>query len=79
MVAPYSREARSIDAVNVHIEHLRWNVVMVGTPDALYRVLNNNYTDGFQSRIAVATTPDNTFSPLEDKPLSFLTAQEGTH
>ena len=27
-----------------------------------------NYTDGFQSRIAVARTPDNTFAPLEDKP-----------
>jgi hypothetical protein len=40
---------------------------MCGTPDALYRVVNN-YTDGFQSRIAVARTPDNTFAPLEDKP-----------
>ena len=28
----------------------------------------SNYTDGFQSRIAVARTPDNTFAPLEDKP-----------
>lgn len=64
--SPYSREARSIDAVNVHIDHLRWNVVMVGTPDALFRILCNNYSDGFQSRIAVALTPDNTFSPLEE-------------
>ncbi len=63
----YDREARSADAVNVHIEHLLWNVTMCGTPDALYRVVNN-YTDGFQSRIAVARTPDNTFAPLEDKP-----------
>jgi len=63
----YEREARSADAVNVHIEHLLWNVCMCGTPDALYRVVNN-YTDGFQSRIAVAHTPDNTFAPLEDKP-----------
>ena len=63
----YEREARSADAVNVHIEHLLWNVCMCGTPDALYRVVNN-YTDGFQSRIAVAHTPDNTFTPLEDKP-----------
>ena len=63
----YEREARSADAVNVHIEHLLWNVCMCGTPDALYRVVNN-YTDGFQSRIAVARTPDNTFAPLEDKP-----------
>ena len=43
----YEREARSADAVNVHIEHLLWNVTMCGTPDALYRVVNN-YTDGFQ-------------------------------
>ncbi len=63
----YEREARSADAVNVHIEKLLWNVCMCGTPDALYRVVSN-YTDGFQSRIAVARTPDNTFSPLEDKP-----------
>jgi hypothetical protein len=63
----YEREARSADAVNVHIERLLWNVCMCGTPDALYRVVNN-YTDGFQSRIAVARTPDNTFAPLEDKP-----------
>ena len=63
----YDREARSADAVNVHIDRLLWNVCMCGTPDALYRVVSN-YTDGFQSRIAVARTPDNTFSPLEDKP-----------
>ena len=63
----YEREARSAEAVNVHIQRLLWNVVMCGTPDALYRVVNN-YTDGFQSRIAVARTPDNTFAPLEDKP-----------
>ena len=63
----YEREARSADAVNVHIERLLWNVTMCGTLDALYRVVSN-YTDGFQSRIAVARTPDNTFSPLEDKP-----------
>ena len=63
----FDREAKSLEAVNVHIEHLLWNVTMCGTPDALYRVVRN-YTDGFQSRIAVARTPDNTFSPLEDKP-----------
>ena len=63
----YEREARSADAVNVHIDKLLWNVTMCGTPDALYRVVSN-YTDGFQSRIAVARTPDNTFAPLEEKP-----------
>ena len=61
----YERETRSAEAVNVHIDRLLWNVVMCGTPDALYRVVNN-YTDGFQSRITVARTPDNTFTPLTD-------------
>ena len=73
----YDREARSADAVNVHIERLLWNVTMCGTPDALYRVVNN-YTDGFQSRIAVARTPDNTFAPLEDKP-HVLTERQTEH
>ena len=63
--SPYEREARSAEAVNVHIDHLKWNVVMCGTPDALYRVVTS-YTDGFQSRIAVARTPDNTFSALTE-------------
>ena len=62
---PYDREAKSAEAVNVHIDKLLWNVVMCGTPDALYRVITN-YTDGFQSRVALARTPDNTFSPLSE-------------
>ena len=69
----YQREARSAEAVNVHIDHLLWNVVMCGTPDALYRVVTN-YTDGFQSRIAVARTPDNTYTPLKES-LHVLTEQ----
>ena len=64
---PYNREAKSADAVNVHIEKLLWNVVMCGTPDSLYRVITN-YTDGSQSRVAVARTPDNTFSALAESP-----------
>mgnify|MGYP004594087985 CR=1 FL=1 len=73
----YEREARSADAVNVHIDRLLWNVVMCGTPDALYRVVNN-YTDGFQSRIVVARTPDNTFTPLTDN-LFVLTESQREH
>ena len=73
----YEREARSADAVNVHIDRLLWNVVMCGTPDALYRVVNN-YTDGFQSRIVVARTPDNTFTPLTDN-LYVLTESQREH
>jgi hypothetical protein len=70
----FEREAKSADAVSVHIKHLLWNVVMCGTPDALYRVVNN-YTDGFQSRIAIARTPDNTFAKLNDSP-SVLTEEQ---
>ena len=73
----YEREARSAEAVNVHIDRLLWNVVMCGTPDALYRVVSN-YTDGFQSRIIVARTPDNTFTPLTDN-LFVLTETQCEH
>ena len=71
---PYDREAKSAEAVNVHIDKLLWNVVMCGTPDALYRVITN-YTDGFQSRVALARTPDNTFSPLSES-LFLLTERQ---
>lgn len=71
----YDREARSSDAVSVHIPHLKWNVTMCGTPDALYRVVTN-YTDGFQSRIAIARTPDNTYAPLADRPRLITPSQQ---
>ena len=73
---PYDREAKSAEAVNVHIEKLLWNVVMCGTPDALYRVVTN-YTDGFLSRIALAHTPDNTFTPLSESLYRLTPEQEG--
>ena len=72
---PYDREAKSAEAVNVHIDKLLWNVVMCGTPDALYRVITN-YTDGFQSRVALARTPDNTFSPLSESLFLLTESQE---
>ena len=71
----YERRAKSVDAVNVHIKRLLWNVVMCGTPDALYRVISN-YTDGFQSRVAIARTPDNTYAKLEDNPYVLTPRQE---
>ena len=71
----YEREARSVDATNVHIDHLLWNVTMCGTPDALYRVVRNTM-DGLQSRIAVAKMPDNTSAPLEEKPYVLTDVQE---
>ena len=47
-----------------------------GTPDALYRVVTN-YTDGFLSRMALARTPDNTFTPLSES-LYRLTPEQET-
>ena len=73
----YDREARSVDAVNVHIERLKWNVVMCGTPDALYRVVGTNgCRDGFQTRLCVAMTPDNTYSRLDDNPAKMTPTQK---
>ena len=73
----YEREARSAEAVNVHIEKLLWNVTMCGTPDCIYRVIRN-YTDGLLSRFAIARTPDNTFSQLENNP-PVLTLRQTEH
>lgn len=73
----FDREAKAVDAAFAHIEHLWWNVTMLGTQDALYRVVRNT-TDGLQSRIALAKMPDNTFEPLEDKP-PILTEEQARH
>ena len=72
--ARYDREAKSAEAVRVHIQKLLWNVTMCGTQDALYRVITN-YTDGLLSRIAIARTPDNTFAPLADNPAQLTDMQ----
>ena len=73
--ARYDREAKSADAVRVHIQKLLWNVTMCGTQDALYRVITN-YTDGLLSRLAIARTPDNTFSPLAENPAQMTDLQQ---
>ncbi|MDO4957295.1 MAG: hypothetical protein Q4E60_09805, partial [Bacteroidales bacterium] len=71
----YDREARSADAVTVHIKRLLWNITMCGTPDALYRVITN-YTDGLLSRLAIAKMPDNTFAALADNSLMLRDDEE---
>lgn len=62
--ACYERETVGAEGVNVHIDCLLWNSVFVGTPDALHR-LAYNVTDGLQNRLAIASTPDNSFKKLE--------------
>ena len=71
----YDREAKSAEAVNVHIKKLLWNCCLCGTPDALYRLISN-YTDGLLSRICLSRLPDNTFTPLSDKPIKMLPQYE---
>lgn len=73
----YDREAKSADATRVHIKHLRWNTVLCGTVDSLYRVITN-YTDGLLNRVSIARTPDNTFTPLPLHPPK-LTDQNAEH
>lgn len=68
--ACYDRETVGAEGVNAHIPQLLWNAVYCGTPDALHRMVPN-VTDGTCNRMAIASTPDNTFLPLEPhKPLT---------
>lgn len=66
------REAKSVDAARCYKDHLKWNVVMLGTDDALYRFVRN-YNDGLQSRMCFSRMFDNTFAkkiykvPLSEK------------
>ena len=55
------REAKSVDAARCYKEHLKWNVVLLGTDDALYRFVRN-YNDGLQSRMCFGRMFDNTFA-----------------
>ncbi len=59
----YSSDYKSDSAVNGVIEEVLWNMTLCCTPDALYRSVRN-YTNGEVTRLAIARTPDNTFSPL---------------
>ena len=55
------REAKSVDAARCYKDHLKWNVVLLGTEDALYRFVRN-YNDGLQSRFCFGRMYDNTFA-----------------
>lgn len=71
----YDREAKSAEAVNVHIDRLLWNLTLCGTQDALYRLISN-YTDGLLSRMCISRLPDNTYTPLAEKPARMLPEYE---
>ena len=70
----FDREAKSAEAVRVHIPHLLWNVIMCGTQDSLYRLVTN-VTDGFLSRICLCKTPDNTWERYQDRDTNFTDVQ----
>ncbi|MBP5507188.1 MAG: DUF3987 domain-containing protein [Prevotella sp.] len=72
--ARFDREAKSAEAVRVHIPNLLWNVIMCGTQDSLYRLVTN-VTDGFLSRICLCKTPDNTWERYQDRDTNFTDIQ----
>ena len=59
----YHREAKSEEAVSVHLPALKLNWLLCGTPDALHRLITSP-TDGLVSRLCLVSTPDNTFAEL---------------
>lgn len=61
--AEFNSSYAGSDAVNAHIKEVLWNIVLCSTPDGLRRAFRN-VTDGALTRVAIATTPDNTFMPL---------------
>lgn len=50
-------------AINANIKETLWNMTLATTPDGLHRA-TPNVTDGEQTRKAIASMPDNTFSRL---------------
>ena len=68
--ACYEREAKSLEAANVHIKSLQWSVIMCGQPESLYKLMSNT-TNGLLSRAAIAKMHDNTYDLYTmDKPFS---------
>jgi hypothetical protein len=59
----YDTDYANGQSTGVVIDQVLWNMTLCCTPDALYRA-HKNYTNGAITRLAVARTPDNTFSPL---------------
>ena len=56
----YEREAKSLEAANVHIRSLQWTVIMCGQPESLYKLMSD-LTNGLLSRTAIAKMHDNTY------------------
>ena len=65
--ACYEREAKSLDAANVHIRSLQWTVIMCGQPESLYKLMSDT-TNGLLSRAAIAKMHDNTYDLYSNDP-----------
>lgn len=66
--AEFSSDVKSVNSTNTRIKNVLWNVSLCGTPDALYRLVQQqNLTDGLLSRMSIASMPDNTYKKLERK------------
>ena len=63
----YEREAKSLEAANVHIRSLQWTVVMCGQPESLYKLMSDT-TNGLLSSAAVARMHDNTYDLYSNDP-----------
>jgi len=75
----YSTDYQNTETGRIVIPHVRWNRIMCGTPDALYRSLRN-YTDGEITRVGIAAMPCNTFSAyVKNKERSTETLQKMEH
>ena len=66
----YEREAKSLDAANVHIRSLIWNCILCGQPKSLYKLMTD-MTNGLLSRAAIAKMHDNTYDMFDmDSPFT---------
>ena len=60
----YSTSYMNIETATRLVKNVRWNIVRCGTPDALYRAMQN-VLNGEITRQAFASMPDNTFAPFK--------------
>lgn len=59
----FEQDFKSEQSTRAWIDHVLWNTILCGTPDALFRMYRN-YTNGDITRIIISQTPDNTYAPL---------------
>lgn len=71
----YSTDYQNSETGRIIIPNVRWNRILCGTPDALYRSLRN-YTDGEITRVGLGSMPCNSFTPYSKIPQRAETIQQ---